>query len=160
MSKMQTLADIARVLPFAHHSKREGFDWWRPETAESYSENWERGQDYALRLLEAEGPRGGSVSSLGAILLDMVAKADLKTQRGLSYVRLASVAMLADRKDAVGVMNEDEAATLAEASLTLLRISKRSLIFARRRPCTLPTHGTRRIRARLSRVATLTAERH
>jgi len=83
MSKMQTMADIAHALPFAHHSKREGFDWWRPETAESYSDNWVRGQDYALGLLEAEGPRGGSVSSLGAILLDMVAKADLKTQRGL-----------------------------------------------------------------------------
>jgi hypothetical protein len=83
MSKMQTAPDIARALPFAHYSKREGFDWWRPETAESYSENWVLGQDYALRLLEVEGPRGGGVSSLGAILLDMVAKADLKTQRGL-----------------------------------------------------------------------------
>lgn len=35
--------------------------------------------------------------------------------RWLPYVRLASVAMLPDRKDAVGEMNEDEAATLAES---------------------------------------------
>jgi len=35
--------------------------------------------------------------------------------RWLPYVRLASVALLPDREEAVGEMNEDEAATLAES---------------------------------------------
>jgi len=60
MSKMQTMADIVRALPFAQHSKREGFDWWRPETADSYSENWERGQNTPFACLRPKARAAGA----------------------------------------------------------------------------------------------------
>lgn len=117
MARAQTLADLARALPFASYSKRDGFDWWRPDVTGGYAVQFERGQEYALALLEAEGPRGGSVSALGSILLTMVAQGDAQAQRG---VILGFASVLAD-------MNA--AAMVAEANPTKLR----SLYAQRRR---------------------------
>lgn len=82
MARLPTMADTARALPFASYSKRDGFDWWRPESADSYSADFARGKEYALALMEAEGPRGGSASALGSILVAMVERGDA-THRGL-----------------------------------------------------------------------------
>lgn len=104
MSALPTMAEIARALPFASYSKRDGFEWWRPEAVGTYTEQFVKGEAYALALMESEGPREGCVSALGSILLAMVERGDARLQKGLL---LGFASVLADLKAAAMIKGAD-----------------------------------------------------